>query len=102
QIRNAMEEQDMGSKEILETISISNNVTKNVRSGSREMLAGSREIIEKGKNLETLTADLTDRMNQIASGMDQLNATIKRVQDMSQENKQSIGVLMKEITRFKI
>jgi methyl-accepting chemotaxis protein len=97
-----MEEQDMGSKEILETISISNNVTKNVRSGSREMLAGSREIIEKGKNLETLTADLTDRMNQIASGMDQLNATIKRVQDMSQENKQSIGVLMKEITRFKI
>ena len=102
QIRNAMEEQDAGSKEILETIGISNNVTQNVRTGSREMLTDSQEIIENGKNLETLTTDLTDRVNEIASGMDQLNATIKRIQDMSRENKQSIDVLMQEITRFKI
>ncbi|MDR2494385.1 MAG: methyl-accepting chemotaxis protein [Spirochaetaceae bacterium] len=102
QIRNAMEEQDAGSREILETIGISNNVTQNVRAGSREMLTDSREIIEKGKNLETLTSDLTDKVGEIASGMDQLNATINRIQGMSQENKQSIAVLMEEITRFKI
>jgi methyl-accepting chemotaxis protein len=102
QIRNAMEEQDTGSKEILETIGISNDVAQNVRSSSREMLTDSQEIIEKGKSLETLTADLTGRMSEIASGMDQLNATIKRIQGMSRENKQSIDVLMQEITRFKI
>lgn len=102
QIRNAMEEQDVGSKEILETIGVSNEFTANVRSGSAKMLTGSQEIIGTGKGLETVTVDLTGSVNEIAAGMDQLNTTISRVQEMSRENKESIEVLMEEISRFKL
>ncbi|MDR3334449.1 MAG: methyl-accepting chemotaxis protein, partial [Treponema sp.] len=101
-IRAAMKEQDAGSREILETISRSRAITQNVRRGSEEMMTGSKEVIGEGKNLEALTADLTYGMNEIAEGMKQINTAVTRIQEISQENKQSIEVLVREITRFKI
>jgi methyl-accepting chemotaxis protein len=44
-IRNAMDEQGVGSKQILEAISRLNGITSTVQSGSREMLTGSGEVI---------------------------------------------------------
>jgi methyl-accepting chemotaxis protein len=101
-IRAAIKEQDAGSKEILEAISRSRDITQNVRRGSEEMMTGSKEVIGEGKNLEALTADLTYGMNEIAEGMNQINTAVTRIQEISQENKQNIEVLVREITRFKI
>jgi methyl-accepting chemotaxis protein len=101
-IRNATEEQDTGSKQILETIGVSNEITTNVRNGSAEMLSGSHEIMGTGKRLETMTTDLTGSVNEITAGMVRLNTTISRIQAMGSENKQSIEVLMAEISRFKL
>jgi methyl-accepting chemotaxis protein len=101
-IRTAMEEQDSGSKEVLKTIAASNDITQQVRNGSKEMMTGSQEVIGEGKNLEMLTADLTGGMNETAIGMNQINAAVTRIQGISQENKQSIVVLVREINRFKV
>jgi methyl-accepting chemotaxis protein len=102
QIRNAMEQQDAGSRQMLETIGVSNAIASDVRRGSAEMLTGSHAIIGTGKNLETLTADLTGRVNEIAAGMDRLTAMISRIQEMSRENQHSIETLIGETSRFKL
>jgi methyl-accepting chemotaxis protein len=101
-IRAAMEEQDIGSKEILMTIAASNDSTHKVRIGSEEMMIGTREVLSEGRNLEILTADLTAGMTETAVGMNQINAAVTRIQDISQENKQSIAVLVREIMKFKV
>ena len=101
-IRDTMETQDSGSKEILQNMGRSLKITENVRRSSGEMLAGSREVIGEGKRLETLTADLTGGMKEMVESLDLLNTTVTRADQISLENKESIDILLEEISRFKI
>jgi methyl-accepting chemotaxis protein len=101
-IRNAVEEQDTGSRAILDTIARSNDITQNVRRGSEEMLANSTSVAGEGKNLETLTQDLSGGMGEIAAEMGRISAAVNRIQEIGAENSQSIDVLIREISKFKI
>jgi methyl-accepting chemotaxis protein len=101
-IRNAMEEQSVGSQQILEVISQLNEITLQVKGSSLEMLEGSQEIITEGKNLEMATQEITNGMNEMATGADQINVAVTRVNDISGQNKESIDVLVKEVSRFKV
>jgi methyl-accepting chemotaxis protein len=101
-IRNAMEEQSAGSKQILEAIGQLNEVTQMVKGSSDEMLEGSRQVIEEGKNLEMVTAEITNGMNEMATGADQINVAVSRVNTISGENKTNIDILVGEISKFKV
>ena len=101
-IRDTMETQDAGSKEILHNMGSSLEITEKVRSGSGEMLTGSREVIGEGQRLEVLTSELTQGMNEIAQSLKVLDKTVSRADEISRENKESINTLLKEISRFKI
>ncbi|MDR1506773.1 MAG: methyl-accepting chemotaxis protein [Treponema sp.] len=101
-IRNAMEEQSVGSQQILEVIGQLNEITQQVESGSTEMQEGSREVIQEGKNLEMATQEITNGMNEMATGADQINIAVTRVNEISETNKESINVLVREVSRFKV
>jgi methyl-accepting chemotaxis protein len=101
-IRSAMEEQSVGSQQILEVIGQLNEITALVKSGSDEMLEGSREIIGEGKNLEMATQEITSGMNEMAIGADQINIAVNRVNEISAQNKENIDILVKEVSRFKV
>jgi methyl-accepting chemotaxis protein len=101
-IRNAMEEQGQGSRQILESIGQLNEVTQMVKNGSEEMLEGSRQVITEGKNLEMATAEITGGMNEMATGADQINLAVNEVNNLSGRNKENIDILVKEVSRFKI
>jgi methyl-accepting chemotaxis protein len=101
-IRNAMEEQGAGSKQILEAIGQVNEVTQQVKGGSMEMLEGSKEIIQESKNLEMVTQEITGGMNEMASGADQVNIAINRVNELTGQNRDNIDILVREVSRFKI
>jgi methyl-accepting chemotaxis protein len=101
-IRNAMEEQSVGSQQILEVIGQLNEITQMVKGGSEEMLEGSKEVITEGKNLEMATQEITNGMNEMATGADQINVAVNRVNEISGHNKENINVLVKEVSRFKI
>ncbi|MDR2742894.1 MAG: methyl-accepting chemotaxis protein [Treponema sp.] len=101
-IRNAMEEQSVGSKQILEAIGQLNEVTHVVKSGSEEMLEGSRQVIEESKNLEMVTEEISNGMNEMATGADEINVAINRVNAISGENKENIEVLVQEVSKFKV
>jgi methyl-accepting chemotaxis protein len=97
-----MEEQSTGSKQILEAISQLNEITRQVKGGSTEMLEGSREVIQESKNLEMATQEITNGMNEMASGADQINIAVSQVNTLSGENKENIDLLVKEVSRFKV
>jgi methyl-accepting chemotaxis protein len=101
-IRNAMEEQGAGSKQILEAMGQLNEVTHIVRMGSEEMLEGSRQVIEESRNLELVTREISDGMNEMAAGTEEINVAVNRVHGISGENKESIEVLVREVSRFKV
>ena len=101
-IRNAMEEQGQGSKQILEAIGNLNSITQHVKTGSVEMRDGSREVIQEGKNLENITQEITGGMNEMATGADQINIAVHRVNELSVSNHDKVSVLMKEVAKFKV
>jgi methyl-accepting chemotaxis protein len=101
-IRNAMEEQNAGSKQILEAIGQLNEATQMVKGGSQEMLEGSKQVIQESKNLELVTQEISNGMNEMASGADQINTAVAQVNTVSETNKENIDVLVKEVAKFKI
>ncbi|MDR2313315.1 MAG: methyl-accepting chemotaxis protein [Spirochaetaceae bacterium] len=101
-IRNAMEEQGEGSKQILDAVGQLNDLTQNVKSGSEEMLEGSKQVIRESKNLELATQEIANGMNEMATGADQINVAVNRVNAISGKNKESIDVLVREVAKFKV
>jgi len=101
-IRNAMEEQGHGSKQILEAIGNLNDITRQVKGGSHEMQEGSNEVIREGKNLEIITQEITGGMNEMATGADQINIAVHRVNELTVSNQDKISILKKEVEKFKV
>jgi methyl-accepting chemotaxis protein len=101
-IRNAMEEQGVGSKQILEAVSRLNDITQLVKAGSEEMLEGSKEIIVEGKNLEVVTSEITNGMNEISLAAGQINQSVTHVNGISDNNKKNIAALVSAVEKFKV
>ncbi|MDX9897481.1 MAG: HAMP domain-containing methyl-accepting chemotaxis protein [Spirochaetia bacterium] len=101
-IRNSMDEQAAGSKEILSAISQLTEITSQVRSGSSEMLIGSKEVIQESKNLEMITQEVTGSMTEIAAGVQEISVAVSTVNDLSQDNRASIDALELEVRKFKV
>ena len=101
-IRNAMEEQGQGSKQILEAIALVNETTQMVKNVSQEMLEGAREVIHEADNLEKATQEITSGVNEMATGADQVNTAVNHVNELSGRNRELIGLLSKEVSRFKV
>ena len=101
-IRNAMEEQSVGSKQILESIGRLQEITRQVKGGSSEMLEGIQQVIMGGTNLTTITQEITNDVNEIASGADYINSAVERVHTITENNEGHINALSMEVERFKV
>ncbi|QQO07818.1 methyl-accepting chemotaxis protein [Breznakiella homolactica] len=101
-IRNAMEEQSAGSKQVLLAVTNMNTITQEVRNSSGEMLTGSMEVINESRNLDRITQEIAGSMNEMASGSRQITIAVNRINDITLENKQRIDTLTEEVGKFKI
>ncbi len=101
-IRNAMDEQSAGSRQILEAVAMLNDITQKVSTGSSEMLTGSREVIQESRNLGRIAEEITSSMREMATGAHEITAAVNRINDISGMNKESIDALAREVSRFKV
>jgi len=101
-IRNAMDEQSHGSRQILQASGQVSEITRQVKGGSQEMLGGSKSVIKEGKNLARVTQEITDGMNEMASGANDVNKAVNNVNELSGRNRQNISVLVEAISQFKV
>jgi methyl-accepting chemotaxis protein len=101
-IRGAMEEQEQGSRQILDGIVEVTGITRQVKSGSNEMLEGAKEVIQESNSLEKATQEITLGMNEMASGAEQINVAVNHVNDISGKNREGIDALIREVSKFKV
>jgi len=101
-IRSAMEEQEEGSKQILEGVSNVNGITRQVKSSSNEMLDGAKEVILESQRLEKATQEITSGMNEMSTGAEHINIAVNHVNEISSKNREAIIILMNEVARFKV
>ncbi len=102
QMNMSMQEQDSGSQEVLSAIREINTVTVEVRDGSTEMLEGSAAAVSELQRLNHLTNEIASKMNEMSTGVSQINETVHSVEKLSSDNERSIHTLSKEIQVFKI
>jgi len=102
QIRNAMEEQGTGSRQILEAITRLNSITDQVRKESADMATESREAQNQSTALKKITAEVAGSMDMMSQNSDEISTVITRVQEISKQNKENIGILSADIARFKV
>jgi len=101
-IRNAMEEQGAGSKVILKGVGDINDITRQVKGDSREMLEEAKEVIKESETLERATQEITSGMDEMSAGADHINLAVNHVNEISYKNRAAIDTLMKEVSRFKV
>jgi methyl-accepting chemotaxis protein len=101
-IRTAMEEQGIGSQEILEAIAQLNSITQMVKLSFDTMYERNKDVIQESGRLGNTTAELTKGVNTVTSQVDHINAAVSRVNSISGENKTNINILVKAISRFKV
>ena len=101
-LMNAMREQTLNSRSVLESINTISAVTGEVQAGSDEMLKGGEGVAAEMRKLDNLTRIITDSMNEMASGAVQINNAVQEVNEITQKNKQSIENLAAEVEKFKV
>lgn len=101
-IMAAMSSQDNGNKQILNTISVINEVTHQIQDISQEMLKGSTLVSDEMNKLVSMTDNIAGSMNEMAAGAVQINIAVQDVNEISQKNKQSIENLSDEVKKFKV
>ncbi|MCL2192311.1 MAG: methyl-accepting chemotaxis protein [Treponema sp.] len=101
-IRNAMEEQGHGSKQVLQMSGLVSEITQKVKGGSQQMQEGSKEVIQETQNLERATQEITNGMNEMAAGAGQVNRAVNTVNELSGQTRENISMLAKAISQFKV
>jgi len=101
-IRNAMEEQGHGSKQVLQMSGLVSEITRQVKDGSQKMREGSKEVIQEAQNLEKATQEISGGMNEMAVGAEQVNRAVDTVNDLAGRTKGNISSLVKSVSQFKV
>jgi methyl-accepting chemotaxis protein len=66
------------------------------------MLEGSQQVISESRNLENVTQEISDAVNEMAAGSDQITSSVAEVHTLSGENKDGIDALVAEVSKFKV
>jgi len=101
-IRNSMEEQGSGSKQILEGIGGVNEITRQVKNDSYEMHEGAKEVIKESQDLEKATQEITCGINEMACGAEQINQAVNQVNEITTKNRDAINTLLNSVSLFKV
>ena len=102
QIRSAMEEQEVGSRHILDAVTRLNEVTGDVKNSSSQMTTTSREVLQKSVALKRISGDVAEGMDDMTTSSDMITNAISKVQEISKVNKENVDALSAGISQFKV
>ena len=102
QIRSAMEEQQEGSKQILESLKLMNDSTYEVKTAGQEMRSGNELILKEIQNLQDVTTVIKESMEEMSAGTKDMNKTSAALSDISSQVRSTIQKISEEIDQFKV
>ncbi|MDR2597474.1 MAG: methyl-accepting chemotaxis protein [Treponema sp.] len=101
-ILHAMEEQEVGGKQILESISRLRELTSSVKKGSEHMSESGETLVLETDGFIKTSKETVDSMNEILKGVNQINVSVSHVNEMSQENNKNFESLKTETEKFNV
>ncbi|MCR5613404.1 methyl-accepting chemotaxis protein [Treponema sp.] len=102
QIKSAMEEQQTGSKQIIDALASMNESTVQVKSASEEMTEGNKHILAEVAKLKEATETITGSVQEMHNGATRINETGSELRTISTKVTDSIRQIGDEIGLFKV
>ena len=102
QIKTAMEEQNAGSKQIIDALKMMNDGSQEVRCASDEMQEGNKLILSEVQHLQNVTISMKSSMDEMAVGAQKINETGAVLTEVADRMKDSIIKIGKQIDEFKV
>jgi methyl-accepting chemotaxis protein len=102
-IRNAMEEQETGGKQIMDSMNRLKEISVTVKKGAQEMLESGDNLNKQTSDFIAISNESVNGMNDIVNGaMQEIKSAVTLVDEMSAENSRNFEDLKKESTKFKV
>jgi len=102
-ILNAMKEQEVGGKQILESMDRLKEINASVKDGSKGMLRAGNQLIQQTSDFIRISNAAVSGMNEIVNGaMQQIKIAVEHVDEMSAENSKNFDELKEESEKFKV
>jgi len=99
-ILSAMQEQETGGKQILESISRLRDITSSVKKGSGDMAESGKTLVKETDGFIKTSQEAVKGMNEILKGVNQIKVSVDHVNDMSLENNRNFDALKDETKKF--
>ena len=97
----AMEEQEVGGKQILESISRLRDITHLVKKGSLDMAQSGETLVKETDDFIKTSQEAAEGMNEILTGVNQIKTSVTHVNEISLENNKNFESLKQETEKFK-
>lgn len=101
-IKSAMEEQSAGSQQVLDAMKQINTLTTNVKTESAAMKEGSVQILDEMSKLASLTAQINSGMSEMTAGVVEISTTMQDINQKSSETSDSISKVAEVLGSFKV
>ena len=101
-VKNAMDEQSAGNKQILDAMHNINDTSLTVKDSAKEMLDGAMQVAKEMNILSEITSRIGESMILMTESVDGIAGAMKVVADSSDKNMEDINKLDKEIGAFKL
>jgi CheY-like chemotaxis protein len=102
-IRHAMEEQEAGGQQILESIARLKEITISVQKGSEDMSRSGGDLVKETDEFIKLSNKAINSMNDIVNGaLKEIKTAVAHVTGMSSENNKNFEELKHETSKFKV
>ncbi len=102
QIKNSMNEQNEGSKQINVSLQTLNDSTQDVRSASDTMTKGNKQVMEKVNQLQTATTEMAQTMCEMAFGTQRIVETGELLSSNARNVRNSVSKISTQIKQFKV
>jgi methyl-accepting chemotaxis protein len=97
----AMEEQETGGKQILDSIISLRDITHSVQKGSDDMAKSGETLFRETDEFIKTSQEAVEGMNEILAGINQIKDSVKHVNDISLENNRNFDALKQEAEKFR-
>ncbi|AWG42959.1 methyl-accepting chemotaxis protein [Candidatus Borreliella tachyglossi] len=101
EINHTMQEQSIGSQEILKSLNTMREITYEVKIGSNEMFRGNKEIINTVSVLEEINITVSNSMKSLKEEIKKLIGTIETIKTFGTTNSNHITEINKDTNQFK-
>jgi len=99
-ILKAMQEQEIGGKQILESIGRLRDITHSVKKGSDDMAKSGETLVKETDEFIKTSQEAAEGMNEILAGINQIKVSVNHVNEMSHENSSNFESLKQETEKF--